>query len=198
MSIPEPTARVAPGRNGGRLDEVNLQILAELRTDGRMSMAAIAKRLNVSRANVYSRVEQMTEDGIITGFRAEVDAGKVGLGVCALVFVTVHPQSWHRFRGGILQMPEIEYCCITTGEHDAMMLVRSVDVSGVHDFVTGVVAARPEVKSVVSVVILDEVIHRPYVLPTDLPDRSAISNRLGMTRFMSAGPGRDGVDSASR
>jgi Lrp/AsnC family transcriptional regulator, leucine-responsive regulatory protein len=111
--------------------------------------------------------------------------------VCALVFVTVHPQSWHRFREGLLQMPDVEYCAITTGEHDAMLLIRAVDIGGVHDFVTGVVAARPEVKSVVSVVVLDEVVRRSYVLPSDIPDRSGTSNRLGMTRFTTAGNGRD-------
>jgi Lrp/AsnC family leucine-responsive transcriptional regulator len=88
-------------------------------------------------------------------------------------------------------MPEIEYCCITTAEHDAMMLIRSGDIGGVHDFVTGVVAPRPEVKSIVSVVVLDEVVRKPYVLPSDLPDRSGQSSRLGLTRFMTAGNGRD-------
>jgi DNA-binding Lrp family transcriptional regulator len=87
-------------------------------------------------------------------------------------------------------MPDVEYCCVTTGEHDAMLIVRSVDIGGVHDFVTGVVAARPEVKSVVSVVVLDEVVHKPFVLPSDIPDRSHESVRLGMTRFTSAANGR--------
>lgn len=154
-------------------------------------MSALAERVNVSRASVYNRVEQLTASGIITGFSALVDPGKVGLDVCALVFVTVHPQSWHRFREGILQMPDVEYCCITTGEHDAMLLVRSLDIGGVHDFVTGVVAARPEVKSVVSVVVLDEVVRKAYLLPSDIPDRSGSTNRLGRTRFTTAGNGRD-------
>jgi Lrp/AsnC family transcriptional regulator, leucine-responsive regulatory protein len=173
------------------LDEVNLRILNILREDGRISMAALAERVYISRASVYSRVEQMVSAGVITGFSARVDPERVGLSVCALVFVTVHPQSWHRFREGILQMPDVEYCCITTGEHDAMLLVRSVDISGVHDFVTGVVAARPEVKAVVSVVVLDEVVRKSFLLPTDIPDRSSEANRLGMTRFTTAGNGRD-------
>jgi Lrp/AsnC family leucine-responsive transcriptional regulator len=153
-------------------------------------MAALAERVNVSRARVYNRVEQMTAAGVITGFTAQVNPALVGLDICALVFVTVHPQSWHRFREGILQMPDVEYCTITTGEHDAMLIIRSVDIGGVHDFVTGVVAARPEVKSVVSVVVLDEVVRRSFLLPSDIPDRSSESNRLGMTRFTSAGNGR--------
>jgi Lrp/AsnC family transcriptional regulator, leucine-responsive regulatory protein len=181
------------GQKSAALDEVNLRILAVLRDDGRISMAALAERVNVSRASVYNRVEQMTAAGIITGFSAQIDPGLAGLDVCALVFVTVHPQSWHRFREGILQMPDVEYCAITTGEHDAMLLIRSLDIGGIHDFVTGVVAARPEVKSVVSVVVLDEVVRKAYVLPSDIPDRSGTSNRLGMTRFTTAGNGRDAL-----
>jgi Lrp/AsnC family leucine-responsive transcriptional regulator len=173
------------------IDEVNMSILAVLREDGRISMAALAERVNVSRASVYNRVEQLIAAGIITGFSAQVDTSLTGLSVCALVFVTVHPQSWQRFREGLLQMPDVEYCAITTGEHDAMLLIRAVDIGGIHDFVTGVVAARPEVKSVVSVVVLDEVVRKPYVLPSDIPQRSDVSNRLGMTRFTTAGNGRD-------
>jgi DNA-binding Lrp family transcriptional regulator len=181
------------GQKSAALDEVNLKILSVLRVDGRISMAALAERVNVSRASVYNRVEQMTSAGIITGFSAQISPALAGLDVCALVFVTVHPQSWHRFREGILQMPDVEYCAITTGEHDAMLLIRSLDIGGIHDFVTGVVAARPEVKSVVSVVVLDEVVRKSYVLPSDIPDRSGQSNRLGMTRFTTAGNGRDAL-----
>jgi len=72
-----------------------------------------------------------------------------------------------------------------------MLIIRSVDIGGVHDFVTGVVAARPEVKSVVSVVVLDEVVRKSFLLPSDIPDRSGETNRLGMTRFTTAGNGRE-------
>jgi Lrp/AsnC family leucine-responsive transcriptional regulator len=189
----EQDAQALSGQKTGVVDEVNMRILAVLREDGRISMAALADRVNVSRASVYNRVEQMVAAGVITGFSAQVDPALVGLHVCALVFVTVHPQSWHRFREGLLQMPDVEYCAITTGEHDAMLLIRALDIAGIHDFVTGVVAARPEVKSVVSVVVLDEVVRKSYVLPSDIPERSATSNRLGMTRFTTAGNGRDGT-----
>jgi Lrp/AsnC family transcriptional regulator, leucine-responsive regulatory protein len=180
----------SPGRRESPLDDVNLAILAELRRNGRISMAALAERVGISRASAYNRVEQMTSAGVIVGFTAMVDPTRVGLDVCALVFVTVHPQSWLPFREAVLQMPEVEYCSITTGEHDAMLLIRSVDIPGVHGFVTGVVAARPEVKSLVSVVVLDEVVRKAFLLPTDMPDRSSQSNRLGMTRFTSAADGR--------
>lgn len=173
------------------LDALDLRILTELRANGRISMAALAERVNVSRASAYNRVEQMTNSGVITGFSARVDPKLAGLEICALVFVTVHPQSWDEFRDALTEMPDVEYCSITTGEHDAMLLIRAVDIDGVHEFVTGVIAIRPEVKAVVSVVVLAEIIRKPYVLPSDLPDRSSKSGRLGMTRWTSAAAGRD-------
>jgi hypothetical protein len=47
------------------------------------------------------------------------------------------------------------------------------------------------VRTVVSVVVLDEVIRRPYLLPGDLPERDSDAAPLGMTRWTPASPGRD-------
>jgi Lrp/AsnC family leucine-responsive transcriptional regulator len=165
------------------LDSVDLRILKELRENGRISMAALADKVNLSRASAYNRVEQLTRSGVITGFSARIDPRLVGLDICALVFVTVHPQMWKPFREALHGMPDVEYCSITTGEHDAMMLIRAKDVASVHEFVTGVVGIRPEVKAVVSVVVLDEVIRKPFLLPTDIPQRPQQAERLGMTRW---------------
>ena len=165
------------------LDAFDLRILEALRENGRISMAALAQKIELSRASVYNRVELMTRAGVITGFSAQIDPRLVGLDICALVFVTVRPQTWESFREAVHAMPDVEYCSITTGEHDAMMLIRAVDVGGVHEFVTNVVAIRPEVKSVVSVVVLDEVVRKPYLLPTDIPRRPQQAARLGMTRW---------------
>ncbi|WP_341857035.1 hypothetical protein [Brachybacterium sp. GPGPB12] len=46
----------------------------------------------MSRSNAYARVEALTDSGVITGYSAQIDPVKAGLGVCTLVFVTVHPQ----------------------------------------------------------------------------------------------------------
>ena len=193
MSTSRTVGSQKAGQKSVELDSVNLRILSVLRENGRISMAALAERVQVSRANAYARVEAMVEDGIITGFTARIDERKVGLGVTALVFVTVHPQTWAPFRERMRRLPDIEYCCVTTGEHDAMLLIRTVDVGAMHDFVTGVISAQPEVKSIVTVLVLDEVIDVPYLLPSDLPERDLVASPLGMTRFTRASPNRTGM-----
>lgn len=191
MSIKPTDSGASPGRSVA-LDDVSYKILNVLRDNGRISIAALADHVGISRASAYTRVESLVRDGVITGFSARVDPAKTGLSICALVFVTVHPQSWVSFRDKVVAMPDVEYCVITTGEHDAMVLVRATDVGGVHVFATGVIAMLPEVRTVVSVVVLDEVVRKPFVLPTDIPEREE-SARLGMTRWTPAAEGRDAM-----
>ncbi|MGN7979175.1 Lrp/AsnC family transcriptional regulator [Microbacterium sp. 22195] len=190
MSSTEAEHNKDSGRSAAALDAVSYRILDLLRENGRISIAALAERIGISRANAYTRVEALMADGVITGFSARVDPARAGLSIGAMIFVTVYPQAWASFRAQIADMPDIEYCAVTTGEHDAMLLIRATDVSGVHEFSTGVIAQLPEVRTVVSVVVLDEVIRRPYVLPPDLPERS-LDVPLGMTQWTPATGGRD-------
>jgi Lrp/AsnC family leucine-responsive transcriptional regulator len=173
------------GRTASAPDETDQRILAVLRADGRISMSALAEQVGVSRATVYTRVENLQATGVITGFSAQVDPHRVGFGICTLVFVTVRPQTWAAFRRRVAEMPQVEYCAVTTGEHDAMLLVRAVDVAEVHHFVTEVLSLLPEVRAVESVLVMDEVVRRPYLLPGDLPPVPAAGPaQVGMTRFI--------------
>jgi DNA-binding Lrp family transcriptional regulator len=187
MSRNRAAPGAAAGRNAGPPDEIDHAILAELRTDGRVSMSALAERVGVSRATAYTRVENLLATGVITGFSADVDPALVGFGICTLVFVTVRPQTWAAFRGRVAEMPQVEYCAVTTGEHDAMLLVRAVDVAEVHHFVTEVLSVLPEIRAVESVLVMDEVVRRPYLLPGDVPPAQAAGRQqVGMTRFIPA------------
>ncbi|MEU7915102.1 Lrp/AsnC family transcriptional regulator [Microbispora bryophytorum] len=167
---------------GLEMDATHLKILEVLRDNGRVSVSALAERVGISRANAYTRFEALRADGVIRRFTAEIDHQRTGLGIVALIFVTVRQQMWRQFRAQLAQMPEVEYCAITTGQHDAMIQVRMADVAEVHAMVTERLANIPAVKATETVFILDEVLRRPYVLPSDrdrgrgAPRRSASSS----------------------
>jgi DNA-binding Lrp family transcriptional regulator len=187
---------------GLQLDAVHLKILEVLRDNARISVAALAEKVGISRASAYTRFEALRADGVIKKFTAEVDHVRAGLGITALVFVTVRQQMWKQFRAQLAQMPEVEYCAITTGQHDAMIQVRMPDVAAVHTLVTERLANIPAVKATETVFILDEVLKRPYVLPSDGQARQAPrkphtadpapppSVPLGKMRFVGAAEGR--------
>lgn len=192
MSIMDGVTSGSSGRSAVEIDEIGYRILTELRDNGRVSIAKLAQLVGISRSNAYARVEAMRQAGVITGYSAQVDPVRVGLGISALVFVTVHPQTWPDFLGEISQMPDIESAKITTGEHDAMLLTRGADVESVHSFVIGVIAALPQVKSVETVLVLDEVLDRGCLLPTDLPDRTEVAAERGLLRYTRTNPDRPG------
>ncbi|MEU8271191.1 Lrp/AsnC family transcriptional regulator [Sphaerisporangium sp. NPDC049002] len=192
-----------PGRIGIglQLDAIHMKILEVLRENGRISVAALAERVGISRASAYTRFEALRADGVIKKFTAEVDHVRAGLGITALVFVTVRQQMWKQFRAQLAQMPEVEYCAITTGQHDAMIQVRMADVAAVHALVTERLASIPAVKATETVFILDEVLKRPYVLPSDRRPRQTPRRPpadpppppnvpLGKMRFVGAAEGR--------
>lgn len=192
-----PSGRIGIGLD---LDATHLKILEVLRDNGRISVSSLAERVGISRANAYTRFEALRADGVIKRFTAEIDHVRTGLGITALIFVTVRQQMWRQFRAELARMPEVEYCAITTGQHDAMIQVRMADVAEVHAMVTDRLANIPAVKATETVFILDEVLKRPYVLPSDRdktrPARRPVQEEqrgdvpLGKMRFVGAAEGR--------
>ncbi len=54
------------------LDDTDRKLISELRTDARTTVAALAKRLGVSRATVQNRMSKLEASGIITGYTVRV------------------------------------------------------------------------------------------------------------------------------
>src|SRR4051812_50078126 len=66
---------------GGLLDETNLRLIAELQVDARMSLAELGRRVGLSSPAVSERVRRLELEGVITGYRAEVNPRRGGYGV---------------------------------------------------------------------------------------------------------------------
>jgi Lrp/AsnC family transcriptional regulator, leucine-responsive regulatory protein len=62
-----------------KLDPSDWRILTELQADGRLSYRQLGKRVNLSAPAVAERVRRLEEAGVITGYRADVDAASIGL-----------------------------------------------------------------------------------------------------------------------
>ncbi|MGH2532421.1 MAG: Lrp/AsnC family transcriptional regulator [Thermomicrobiales bacterium] len=67
------------------LDSIDWRILRELQADARLSYNELARRIGLSSPAVAERVRRMEDAGVIAGYHARVDPGKVGLPVMAVV-----------------------------------------------------------------------------------------------------------------
>lgn len=127
------------------LDEIDRRILDELRADGRLSIRALAERVRISRANAYTRVERLTREGVITGFRAVVDPARTGLGTSAYVTLTVRQNSWRDLQARLREIPEVRHMALVGGEFDVILLVRTKDNSALRRVVLEQLQAIPGV-----------------------------------------------------
>jgi Lrp/AsnC family leucine-responsive transcriptional regulator len=156
---------VARDERPAGLDRVDRRILEVLRDDGRVSVAALAEQVGVSRANAYSRLVRLRDDGVVEGFTARVTSRRIGLGISALILLSVRQPDWRALRAEIVEMPEVEYCAFTTGTHDALILVRATDVDTLRDVVLERLHSLPMVQGTETIFVLDEVVRKPFVLP---------------------------------
>ncbi|NBH11254.1 Lrp/AsnC family transcriptional regulator [Amycolatopsis sp. SID8362] len=67
------------------LDDVDWRLLDLLQADGRLSFKELGRRINLSAPAVAERVRRLEETGVITGYRARVDARRAGQPLQAFV-----------------------------------------------------------------------------------------------------------------
>ncbi|MBV8301459.1 MAG: Lrp/AsnC family transcriptional regulator [Candidatus Dormibacteraeota bacterium] len=147
------------------LDPVDRRILEALAGDARQPVAQLARAAGVSRTQAYARLERLRTEGVIEGFSARIDPAKVGLGLTAFVLVSGRQPAWRTLRQELARMPEVEYCAFTTGEYDALLLVRVPDVQTLRDVILERLQTSGSVRATQTIFALDEVVHKPFVLP---------------------------------
>jgi DNA-binding Lrp family transcriptional regulator len=147
-----PPGQMAP------LDDVDRGIVDALRADGRLSMRALAARLHISRAGVYSRVERLERDAVITGYSATVDPLRLGRSLSAYVNLKVAQQSWKTLRKRVLAIEDVDHAALVSGEYDIVLLVRTRDIESLRDLVLTRLQDMPEVLATQTVLIFDELV----------------------------------------
>jgi Lrp/AsnC family leucine-responsive transcriptional regulator len=122
--------------NVPEIDRTDRRIIGELLEDGRISLAELGRRVNLSPPAVAERVKRLEQGGIVTGYRAEIDLRKLGYPLTAIVRVKPSPGQLPRIPELAEQIPEVAECHRITGE-DCFYLkihLRSIDeLSGLLD-----------------------------------------------------------------
>jgi Lrp/AsnC family transcriptional regulator, leucine-responsive regulatory protein len=112
-----------------RLDDTNLGLLAELQDNARLSVAELGRRVGLSAPAVAERLARMEQDGVITGYRAEINPKALGYALSAVIRVRPMPGQVRRVAEVAVATPEVVDCRRITGE-DCYILtahVRSVE-----------------------------------------------------------------------
>ncbi|HEY6758075.1 MAG TPA: Lrp/AsnC family transcriptional regulator [Baekduia sp.] len=124
----------ANGRSNG-LDDVDRALLVELQADARMSLAELGRRVGLSPPAVAERVKRLTDDGVIRGFRTDVDPRALGYALSAMVRIRPAPRQIPKVADLARDTPEVVECHRITGEDCFFMKVHVRDVEHLEDVI---------------------------------------------------------------
>ncbi len=121
-----------------KIDEKDQQIIRALQRNGRMTNQDLATAVNLSPSPCLRRLKLLEQDGVITGYSANINEQAYGLPVTVFVHITLqsHTEAAVRqFEADIARVDQVLECFVTTGTSDYLLRVVVADLAGYEDFV---------------------------------------------------------------
>ncbi|MFN7598764.1 MAG: Lrp/AsnC family transcriptional regulator [Cereibacter sp.] len=124
-----------------------------------MTAQELGEILNLSPSQVARRRSRLEAEGVIAGYRARLDPGRLGLTVQAFVQVqmTAHnADNAANFVRLVVTLPEVVGCWTLTGEADYLLRVWVTDLPALNAFIHQRLLAHPAVARVQSQIVMDQ------------------------------------------
>jgi len=167
MALKKPTLGKTTGppataaeRHDAALDRYDVAILNELQADARLSNTELAVRIGLSAAPTWRRVKWLEEQGYITGYRAEIDRRRIGLGVLAFVRVDAernNAEATRALEDAIRALPEVIACHYISGAGTFELQVVATDLDAFSRWSMSTLFKLPYVKDLHTSFSLGEV-----------------------------------------
>lgn len=116
------------------LDEKDVQIIEQLKKDGRASLREIAEDLELSPSTVSNRFHRLKQEGVIEGFRPVLDHEEIGFNLTAIIDVHVNPGMKDRVFPRLNNMENIESVYVVTGDTDMVLISKFVGREDMYSF----------------------------------------------------------------
>jgi len=119
------------------MDGIDRKILATLQAQGRIPVIDLAERVGLSATPCARRMARLEADGIITGYGARVDQGRLGLPLTVFIFVELDRQSHETLSGferAVTRFEEVVECHLMTGTRDILLKVVASDLTAFDRF----------------------------------------------------------------
>jgi Lrp/AsnC family leucine-responsive transcriptional regulator len=133
------------------LDLVDRRMLEILQRDGRISNAALAEQLHLSPSPSLRRLRTLEREGVITGYRAQLDRAKLGLGLTVFVELQVDGHSDRTaaaISDALVAAPEVISAHIVSGAADFRLEVVVQDLAAYERLMFGTLLKLPHIGDV--------------------------------------------------
>lgn len=102
----------------GRMDEIDQNLIAALRRDGRASLSELAGTLGLSRATVRARMDRLIAKGEIQGFAVVTRSDVTAMPVRGLMMIGIEGRGAERITARLAGLPEVLAVHSTNGRWD--------------------------------------------------------------------------------
>jgi len=140
------------------LSRIDLNILKNLKQDGRVSSVELARRVGLTTTPCKERVKRLERDGFILGYHAQLNPEKLGKGLVVFVQITLQRTAGNAFKDftdAIRAIPEVEECHLVAGNFDYLIKARVRDMSDYRAFLGGSLMQLPGVQESTSYPVME-------------------------------------------
>ncbi len=140
------------------MDKFDERILRELKNNGRLSNVDLAERIGLSPSATLRRVQDLERSGVIKGYRAVLDANKMGIGFVAYVTIGLNNHSKKSqlgFEDEVSQAQQVTECHNITGTNEYLLRVETKDLAAYKLFHSNILGEIPQVKAIGTLVVME-------------------------------------------
>jgi Lrp/AsnC family leucine-responsive transcriptional regulator len=142
------------GEEHADLDDIDRQILALMQENCRLPLAKIGEQVGLSAPSVMERIKKLEDGGIITAYRAVVNARLLGKDITAFIGVsTGHPHTIDRFEREIDCLDDILECHHVTGGHTLILKAKTRNTSSLEELISRIRSIEGVVRTETMVVL---------------------------------------------
>jgi Lrp/AsnC family leucine-responsive transcriptional regulator len=125
------------GHTSSQCDHIDRQILALLQENCKLPLAKIGERVGLSAPSVIERIKKLEDQEVITGYRAILNARKLGKDVAAFIGVSIsHPKLIGEFETKIAELDDVLECHHVTGQHTLLLKVKTENTSSLEELIS--------------------------------------------------------------
>ena len=148
------------------LDDIDRKLLAELQSEGRITNVELAHRVGLTAPPCLRRVRALEEEGVIKGYHADLEPGKLGFSITVFAMVSLKSQAedaLREFESAMKELPEVREVHMLNGEIDFILKIVARDLQGFQEFLTSKLTPAPNVASVKTSLTIRTSKHEPGV-----------------------------------
>lgn len=147
--------------SNSEIDRIDNRIIDALVENGRISITELSEKVGLSKTPCQLRLKRLINDGYITGFRAVLNPGKMGMDHIAFAEVKLsdtREEALTAFNTAVKKIREVEECHMIASSFDYLLKVRTSDIKRYRIVLGEKISTLPYVASTSTFVVMQNVV----------------------------------------